>query len=266
MDKYMDKEEDEESKEMVEESILKFIDVKCKEAASFFCLSKDSAVGNDTIMNNVTFYRQNPKVFELQSKIIKNVKNFNKFTPFEKAIWFGLEPTRENVNSIVNMPNITSLIEHNVQLIERAKLIIKDQKQKNKECIDDIHSQLKKGWASDNAAISRIYNDGDGLTPSFYNKIYDNIIYPKIQSRLKIHAKIRKIQYTPFINPNVKDRTFSSSNYSSISEKFSAPFYGLDKSDTSISEKFSVPFDGKGYKKRSTKRYKQKRQKSKKRR
>lgn len=261
----MDKWEDEESKEMVEESILKFIDVKCKEAASFFCLSKDSAIGNDTIMNNITFYSQTPKVFELQSKIIKNVKNFNTFTPSEKAIWFGLEPTRENVNAIVNMSNIPSLIEHNIQLIERAKLIIKDQKQKNKECIDDIHSQLKKGWAADNAAISRIYNDGDGLTPSFYNKIYDNIIYPKIQSRLKIYAKIRKFQYTPFINPNVKGRT-SSSNYSSISEKFSAPFYGLDKSDTSISEKFSIPFDGKGFKKRSTKRSKQKRQKSKKRR
>lgn len=52
----MENEEDEESKEIVEKSILKFIDVKCKEAASFFCSPKDFEIGNDTIMNNITFY------------------------------------------------------------------------------------------------------------------------------------------------------------------------------------------------------------------
>ena len=77
----------EESKQFVEESILQFINIKCKEAAIFFCSPTDADGENDTIMNNTTFYKRHPEVFELQSRIIQDVRNFDTFTPSEKAVW-----------------------------------------------------------------------------------------------------------------------------------------------------------------------------------
>ena len=129
-----------------------------------------------------------------------------------------------------------SLIEYNMQLIERAKLIIKDQSQKSAGCIEEIHQLLIKGWSEENRRISDIYNEEQILTVEFYSKIYKEIIYPKIQSRLKIYAKVKKIPYVPFPYLKIKNQ-----DYSSIPEQFSVPYYGLDKTDTSISEQFSVP-------------------------
>jgi hypothetical protein len=278
-------ENEEERKKIVENAILMFIDVKCKEAADFFCNPKDDAFANDTIMNNLTFYKQNPKVFELQSKIIQNPKNFNKFTPTEKALWFALEPTVENINTMANFNfkhipvmkksndlNLSdenqSLIEYNMQLIERAKLIIKDQSQKSAGCIEEIHQLLIKGWAEENRRISDIYNEEQILTVEFYSKIYKEIIYPKIQSRLKIYAKVKNIPYFPFPYLKIKNQ-----DYSSIPESFSTSFYGLDKTDRSIPEQFSVPNTvpirdnrAKGNKRRRTKRNKRNKHYSKKRR
>ena len=258
-------ENEEKRREIVTNAILMFIDSKCKEAADFFCSPRDEVVANDTIMNNVTFYKQNPKVFELQSKIIQNPKNFNKFTSSEKALWFALEPTTENIKEmsrfkfkyapIMKKSNDSnydienqSLIEYNIQLIERVKLIIKDQTQKNADCVETIHKQLTKGWAEENHLISDIYNEEHRLTVEFYSKIYEKIIYPKIQSRLKIYEKMKKNPHVPFPYVKIKNED------SSIPEIFSNPFYGLDKTDTSIPEKFSVPFYGKanGIKRNST--------------
>ena len=275
----------EERKKIVENAILMFIDVKCKEAADFFCNQKDDDFANDTIMNNVSFYKQNPKVFELQSKIIQNRQNFNKFSTTEKALWFALEPTVENKKIMSgfifkykptmkksNDSKLTdgnqNLIEYNIQLIERVKLIIKGQSQKSASCVEEIHLLLTKGWAGENSRISDLYNEEQRLTIEFYSKIYEKIIYPKIQSRLKIYARMKNIPYVPFPYLKIKYQ-----DYSSIPEEFSVPFDGLNKTDTSIAEKFSVPFyktpeilspfygKAKGNKRISSKRNKRKRNK-----
>ena len=237
------------SNSFVETSILDFINIKCKEAAVFFCSPLDADGENDTIMNNTTFYKRHPEVFELQSRIIhNNNKNFDIFTPSEKAIWFGLEPTRENIKAMssINQHQHLSLYMQNKLLIEKFKLILENQTRNSAKCVDDIYSQLKKGWGSYNGRISDIYNEGNGLTPEFYDEIYDKIIYPTIQSRLKIYARMKNIPYTPLPPPQPYRNT-------SVSEKFEIPFYGIDKTDTSVSEKFDMPFyglDASGIKKR----------------
>ena len=238
------------SNQFVEASILDFINIKCKEASIFFCSPLDADGENDTIMNNTTFYKRHPEVFELQSRIIHNNKNFDTFTPSEKAIWFGLEPTRENIKAVssVNQHRHISLYMQNKLLIEKIKLILENQTHNSAKCVDDIYSQLKKGWGSYNGRISDIYNEGDGLTPEFYDEIYDKIIYPTIQSRLKIYARMKNMPYTP--SPR---HLYNSNRMTSMSEKFEIPFYGIDRTDTSVSEKFDMPFyglDASGIKKR----------------
>jgi len=217
----------EESKQFVEESILQFINIKCKEASIFFCSLLDADGENDTIMNNTTFYKRHPEVFVLQSRIIRDERNFDTFTPSEKAIWFGLEPTRENIKTMssINQRQHSALYMHNKHLIERTKLILENQTRNSAKCVDEIYSQLKKGWGSYNGRITDIYNEGDGLTHEFYVEIYDKIIYPTIQSRLKIYARMKNMPYTP--SPR---HLYNSNRMTSVSEKFDMPFYGLDAS------------------------------------
>lgn len=202
-------------------------------------------------MNNTTFYKRHPEVFELQSRIIhNNNRNFDTFTPSEKAIWFGLEPTRENIKAVsyVNQRQYPTLYMQNKLLIEKTKLILENQTRNSAKCVDDIYSQLKRGWGSYNGRISDIYNEGDGLTPEFYVEIYDKIIYPTIQTRLQIYARMKNMPYTP-----LPRHLYNSNRMTSVSEKFEMPFYGLDRTDTSISEHFEMPFyglDASGNKKR----------------
>jgi regulator of replication initiation timing len=211
------------SKQFVETSILQFINIKCKEAADFFCSPLDADGENDTIMNNTTFYKRHPEVFVLQSRIMQDERNFDTFTPSEKAIWFGLEPTRKNIEAMSSINPTLNM--HNKHLIERTKLTLENQTRNSAKCIDEIYSQLKKGWGSYNSRISDIYNEGDGITPEFYVEIYDKIIYPTIQSRLKIYARMKNMPYNPLPPPQPY-----SNRMTSVSEHFEKPFYGLDAS------------------------------------
>ena len=137
----------------------------------------------------------------------------------------------------------------NKLLIKKIKLILENQTRNSAKCVDDIYQQLKKGWGSYNGRISDIYNEGDGITHEFYDEIYDKIIYPTIQTRLKIYARMKNIPYNPLPPPQPYRNT-------SVTENFEMPFYGLDKTDktdTSVLEKFDMPFyglDASGFKKR----------------